>query len=340
MKKLTITIASLLLLFNISALVSCGSTTDSTVKSSITNNRDRQIKHAMGTTKVKESPQRIVVLTNEATDHLLALGIKPVGAVQSWWGDPYFEYLQRDLQNVPVVGDELQPSLEKIAALKPDLIIGSKVRHQNIYPQLSQIAPTVFSETLGADWKENFGLYAKAADKEEKAQQLIAEWDRRIADFRSQMGDKLNKEVSIVRFLPGQARIYHRDNFAGKILTEIGFKRPPSQQQDKFADEITLENISQMDGDIIFYMTFDPQSSESKQQIQNWLENPLWQSLQATKNKQVYQVNDVYWNTGAGIQAANKMLDDLYEYLLNEKTSSFQTLDVFGQILLSLIANF
>ena len=316
MKSLLRYSLSLLLLFNIFALVSCGSTTDSNIESSANNNTDREIQHAMGTITVKENPLRIIVLTNEATDHLLALGIKPVGAVQSWWGDPYFEYLQGDLQDVPVVGDELQPSLEKIAALKPDLIIGSKIRHKNIYIQLSQIAPTVYSETLGADWKKNFNLYAKAVDREEKAQQLIVQWDRRVADFQAKMGDKLNKEVSIVRFLPGQARIFHRDNFAGKILAEIGFKRPPSQQQDKFADKVSLENISQLDGDIIFYMTFDPKSSESNEQTQKWLENPLWQSLQAAKDKQVYQVDDVYWNTGGGIQAANKMLDDLYEYLL------------------------
>ena len=323
---------SLLLAFNILTLTSCDSKTSITEAQPNSDRlvTSREIKHAMGTTKVPETPNRVVVLTNEANDNVLALGVKPVGAVKSWWGNPYFEYIQADLQGVPVVGEELQPSLEKIAALKPDLIIGSKVRHQNIYPQLSQIAPTVYSQTLGADWKENFYLYAKAVDRKTKAQQLIAEWDRRVVDFRSKMGDRLDLEISIVRFLPGQARIYHRDNFAGKILTEIGFQRPPSQQQDKFADEITLENISQMDGDIIFHMTFDPQSDRALQQTQKWLEDPLWQSLQAVKNKQVYQVNDVHWNTGAGIQAANKMLDDLYEYLLNEKTSSFQTVFVLG----------
>lgn len=312
---------SLFLLFNVLSLFGCNSDTVSIVESEPRGDRSttsRNIKHAMGTTKVPETPQRVVILTNEATDHVLALGVKPVGAVQSWWGDPYFEYLQADLQGVPVVGEELQPSLEKIAALQPDLIIGSKVRHQNIYSQLSQIAPTVYSETLGADWKENFILYAKALNREEKARQLIKEWDRRVADFRSKMGNKLNREVSVVRFLPGQARVYHQDNFAGKILTEIGLKRPASQQKDEFANEISLENISQMDGDIIFYMTFDPEDDKSNKQVKKWTQHPLWNSLKASKNKQVYQVNDVYWNTGGGIQAANKMLNDLYKYLLSE----------------------
>lgn len=315
----TIFFLSLFLLFNVSILFGCDSNTTSVVESEPKGNsstNSREVKHAMGTAKVRETPNRVVVLTNEANDNISALGVKPVGAVQSWWGDPYFEYIQSNLQGVPVVGEELQPSLEKIAALKPDLIIGSKVRHQNIYSQLSQIAPTVYSETLGADWKENFILYAKALNQEAKAQQMIDRWNQRVIDFQAKIGDKLSEEISVVRFLPGQARIYHQDNFAGRILQEIGFKRPASQQQDKFADEVSLENISQIDGDIIFYMTFDPQNDESNKQVEKWTQNPLWQSLTASKNNQVYQVNDVYWNTGAGIQAANKMLDDLYEYLL------------------------
>ena len=319
MKNLLKSSLLLLLVFNLLTIASCDSKTTSITEQARPNSNfaNREIKHAMGTTKVPETPNRVVILTNEANDNVLALGVKPVGAVRSWWGNPYFEYIQSDFQGVPVVGEELQPSLEKIAALKPDLIIGSKVRHQNIYPQLSQIAPTVYSETLGADWKENLILYAKALNREEKAQQLITEWNQRIADFQSKMGDRLNQQVSVVRFLPEQARIYHQDNFAGRILQEIGFKRPNSQQQDKFADEISLESIAQMDGDIIFYMTFNPQNSRSKELAQKWITHPLWSSLKAAKHNRVYQVNDVYWNTGAGIQAAHKMLDDLYKYLLN-----------------------
>lgn len=42
------------------------------------------VKHAMDETRIPKTPERIVVLTNEATEALLALGIKPVGAVNSW----------------------------------------------------------------------------------------------------------------------------------------------------------------------------------------------------------------------------------------------------------------
>lgn len=98
------------------------------------------MKHAMGTTTIEGSPKRVVVLTNEATDNVLALGVKPVGAVQSWMVNPYYDYIAADMRGVPVVGQELEPSLEKIATLQPDLIVGSKVRHQQVYAQLSAIA--------------------------------------------------------------------------------------------------------------------------------------------------------------------------------------------------------
>lgn len=48
----------------------------------------RTVVHARGETAVPSHPQRVVVLTNEATDMVLALGLTPVGAVKSWSGDP------------------------------------------------------------------------------------------------------------------------------------------------------------------------------------------------------------------------------------------------------------
>ncbi|MBE9075869.1 iron-siderophore ABC transporter substrate-binding protein [Romeria aff. gracilis LEGE 07310] len=277
-----------------------------------------KIDHAMGVTAIEGTPQRVVVLTNEATDHLLALGLQPVGAVESWLGDPYYAYIQGEMRDVAVVGAELQPNLERIAALKPDLILGSKVRHAQIYGQLSAIAPTVFSETLGADWQENLRLYGQALNRQAEADQIMADWDRRIEDFQEKMGDRLQQEISLVRFLPGTARIYYEDNFAGRILKQIGFRRPPAQQKNEFADEVSYEQIALMDGDVLFYMTFDQGEGEASQTEQAWTSHPLWQSLDVVQANNTYEVNDVYWNTAGGVLAANQMLDDLYRIFLTQ----------------------
>ena len=59
----------------------------------------REITHAMGVTEVPDAPVRIAILTNEGTEALLHLGVVPVGAAQSWEGDPFYPHLlERDLR--------------------------------------------------------------------------------------------------------------------------------------------------------------------------------------------------------------------------------------------------
>lgn len=306
-------------------LVGC-STFNQSSPSSISNQQSqsndatdtRTVHHAMGVTRITGTPQRIVVLTNEATDNILALGVTPVGAVRSWAGKPYYDYIQAELTEVPIVGDELQPSLEKIVSLQPDLIIGSKIRQQQIYEQLSAIAPTVFSETIGATWKDNLRLYAEALNRETEAEAVLAKWDQRVADFRTKMGDRLSQEVSLVRFMPDAIRIYQKDSFPGQVLADVGLNRPAIQNKNDFADEISIEQIAAVEGDILFYFTL---SSSDRSELdkataveQQWLNHPLWQKLEVVQKGNAYAVSDVIWTTAGGVQAANLLLDDLYTY--------------------------
>ncbi|GEN35125.1 iron siderophore-binding protein [Aneurinibacillus danicus] len=280
----------------------------------------RTVKHAMGETKVPEHPQKVVILTNEGTEALLALGVKPVGAVKSWTGtdEPFYKHIAKDMEGVTVVGDEHQPNLEKIAALKPDLILGNKMRQEKIYQQLSAIAPTVFSEELRGAWKDNFKLYAEALNKKAEGDKLLADWDKRIADFKQKAGDKLSTKVSVVRFMTGKTRIYYKDTFSGIILNEIGFARPAAQDKDEFADEVTKERIPEMDGDILFYFTYETGDGQASQAEKEWTNDPLWKNLSVVKKGQAHKVDDVIWNTAGGIKAANLMLDDLEKYFLKQ----------------------
>lgn len=272
------------------------------------------ITHAMGETAVPSNPQRVVVLTNEATDMVLALGITPVGAVKSWAGDPYYDYLADEMAEVPVVGDEMQPSLEQIVALQPDLIIGSQVRQEQIYEQLSAIAPTVFSETIGEPWQENLRLYGQALNRADEAETLLADWEARVAQLRQQFADQ-DIQVSLVRFLPGMTRIYLKDSFPGQIVQDVGLQRPASQSEAGFAQEVSFEQIPQMEADVLFYFVQADNAPSPNAVANTWLSHPLWQQLDVVQAGNAHAVSDVVWTTAGGIQAAHLLLDDLERLL-------------------------
>ncbi|MBO8164013.1 MAG: iron-siderophore ABC transporter substrate-binding protein [Brevibacillus sp.] len=279
-----------------------------------TKEESRQVTHAMGTTEIKGTPQKVVTLYQGATDVAVAFGIKPVGVVESWTEKPIYEYLRDDLQGTQIVGQENQPNMEEIAKLKPDLIVASKLRHEKIYDQLSQIAPTVMEETV-FDWKATVKLMGAALNQQEKADQLMADWEKRVAEFKEKMGDKLPVEVAVLNFRPDHARIYFT-GFAGTILNELGFTRPENQQKDEWGVQLTSkESIPEMNADVFFiFNSNDPAEKEAVEKtFKEWTAHPLWQNLDAVKNGQVHVVDEVAWNMAGGYLAALNMLDDLYE---------------------------
>jgi iron complex transport system substrate-binding protein len=319
--KLSFLIAAVLSLVVI--LAGCGKN-EETQKQTNSNKKQTKtsytVEHAMDTTEIKGTPERVVILTNEGTEALLALGVKPVGAVKSWTGNPWYDHIKDKMEGVKELGTEAEPNLEAIAALKPDLIIGNKLRHEKIYEQLKAIAPTVFSETLRGNWKDNFMLYAKAVNKEEKGKEVIAEYDKRIEDLKAKLGDKLKMKVSIVRFMAGDVRIYHKDSFSGVILDQLGFARPESQNVNDFAEMgVTKERIPAMDGDILFYFTYETGDGEASKLEKEWINDPLFKSLNVAKQGKVYKVSDTIWNTAGGVLAAHLMLDDIEKYFLQQQ---------------------
>ncbi|MBU5348095.1 ABC transporter substrate-binding protein [Paenibacillus lautus] len=275
-----------------------------------------EVTHAMGTETIKGTPQKVVVLTNEGTEALLALGVKPVGAVRSWTGDPWYPHIKDQMEGVTVVGEESQPNIELIAGLQPDLIIGNKMRQEKVYEQLKAIAPTVFAEDLRGEWQNNFELYAKALNKVSEGEELLAAYDKRIQDFKEKAGSKLDETVSVVRFMAGKTRVYHTNTFSGVIFDKIGIARNDMTKnaKDDFVDEITKERLPEVEADRLFYFTYETGDGGANQTEQEWINDPLWKNLNVVKNGQAHKVDDAIWNTAGGILAANLMIDQLQEF--------------------------
>lgn len=270
----------------------------------------REITHAMGVTCVPKVPKRVVVLDAGPLDTAIALGIKPIGAVGKSAADNEFvTYLAGQTSGIQNVGVIQQPNLEKILALKPDLILSAKVRHGELYAQLSKIAPTVMTESVGVTWRENLLLWGDALGKKAQAQTLLNRFRVRAKTIGQAHRDLT---ISVVRFLPQQTRIMHRASFIGTVLSEAGLNRPKSQQINDFAAIVSAEAIPQMDGGYLFYTNFGDPKTTTQNDI---LKSPLWKTLGAVKGGRALLVDDDYWMTGTGILAAFKVLDDLDKYL-------------------------
>ncbi|MFI9200625.1 ABC transporter substrate-binding protein [Streptomyces sp. NPDC053048] len=272
----------------------------------------RTVTHALGKTEIKEMPKRVVVLDVGELDNVVSLGIKPVGWAPSEGSQEIPEYLKKDVGEPKSVGTINNLNLEAINELKPDLILGSKLRAEKSYKDLSKIAPTVFSIRPGFTWKENYLLNAAALDKTADAKKQLEAYEAKAKKLGTDLGDK-KPTISMVRYLPQFTRLYAQQSFIGTILKDSGLPRPKIQQADKLAVEISPENIDKADGDWIFTGVYgDPE--KTKQSAAE--ENPLWKNLKAVKDGQAKPVKDETWYLGLGVTAANSVLDDLRGFLV------------------------
>jgi iron complex transport system substrate-binding protein len=276
----------------------------------------RTITHVMGTAKIPAKPERVVVLDTGEMDDVTMLGIKPVGAVS-----PHFKtaggfpaYLSDKLQGVEDVGPLLEPNLELIASLRPDLILSSKVRHEKIYDKLQAIAPTVFTETTGGTWKENLAVHAKALGREKQAADALHRYEARAKALGAAIEKKYDgtmPTVSVVRFIAGPTRLYRSNSYSGVVLSDVGLKRPASQTSNDPANtmlDVSPEQVDKAEADLIFVTTAD---DPDKTQRGDVVAGPVWKDLDAVKNNKVFEVPDETWMSGIGVQAAERMLADV-----------------------------
>ena len=141
--------------------------------------RPLKVQHALDPltgTKVPGLAERPLTLTADSLGDTLALGVKPVGAAQ------VPPYLKARAAGIPVLPPDQPAELE---AVDPDVILGSKESNGDDYDELRQVAPAVMSE--GDDWKLNLRLHGEALGRTNDAEQLLTDWDNRVARVKREL---------------------------------------------------------------------------------------------------------------------------------------------------------
>lgn len=271
--------------------------------------------------QVLAEPQRIVVLSGDQIDALCALGLQSrvVAAALPDDSSSQPSYLGGAVHGVPGVGTRANPDVGAIAAIHPDLILGSQGLTPNLYPQLAAIAPTLFTAAPGTAWEDNLRGVGAATARGGAVDALINGFFQRATDIGAKH-DASHFQASIVQLTASTIRVYGTNNFPASVLGAVGVDRPASQRfTDKPYIEIgatdadlsknpDLTNFSVADADVIYVSCA---SSAAAQRAATVLDSDPWRKLSANHDNRIFVVDDEVWQTGEGLIAARGIVDDL-----------------------------
>ncbi|MFI6514992.1 iron-siderophore ABC transporter substrate-binding protein [Spirillospora sp. NPDC050679] len=231
------------------------------------------VEHAFGATKITEAPKKVVSVGYTDDQAILALGTKPVGMVDQYpnppgktpdintqwpwvkdkWGDARPEVVMNN-------GDSA-PNYEKIAALRPDLIIAvySDI-DRAAYDKLSKIAPTVGrtkaeKEPFSAPWQDNAVQIAKALGKEAEGAALVKGIQDKLDSARKAHPEFASQTAVALSWYKGSISPFTTTDVRGRLLTGIGFKGATEIDKiagGKFFTTLSPERIDLIDVDRVF----------------------------------------------------------------------------------------
>lgn len=277
----------------------------------------RTVQHLLGETCIPVDPQRVIALDEaDVLDLVLALGVEPVGYANCSACVPSAT-LSKFVADVPNLGHSAAPSLEKILSLKPDLILGAY--HKNIHSLLSMIAPTVLmEESYTAGFKKNLQYLAEILNRNDQAEEVLAEYNGQVQKFRQQFGEKLkSKTVSVIYLPDSNGFVAHKpgNSVYSQVMIDLGIQFSPAHEslEGDGYNFISIEAAPDWDADFLFVLENREEHIEDLKSL-SFLGNPIWSTLSAVQNGKVHPIVLDVWGPLTAIQ----FVDDLYEYFINE----------------------
>ena len=275
--------------------------------------KEKTIVHDFGTTELKKAPKRIVILDNLYGEILDPLHITPVGATTGQANSQEFSTLfkkQYKDAKVVSVGWQGSPDLDKIAELKPDLILMTG-EQEDLYEQLSEIAPTVgyqINTDENWDYHETSLKVAEIFDKRDKMKKDLDRVDARKAVFAENVKAKFgNQKLMYLRVTDNDIRYYAYGHF-GYLYDTYHFNRAETFNPDDMFQVINPDKLKDINPDLLIVQ------ADSQELLDNKLKNnPVWSSLKAVQNNKVIYADYSTYMLGFGIvsqEAIMKQISD------------------------------
>ncbi len=224
-------------------------------------------------------PQKVVSLVPSATEILFKIGAKNfISAIT------YHDTTLAGAAGKQIIGGFFLPSLDKIEAAKPDMIILSSI-HKDIIKRFEKTNCKLFffKPATIEDAFQSMAVLGKIFDREKQALKIIEKNKSEMNHIKQKLA-KIDsfKKKRVIRLM-GQETIMTpgRDSFQNEIIRAAGGISP------YFGKKGNIINVTKKE-----WMEFNPQviygCGPDKEAANNFFSKPGWKDVKAIKNNQIY----------------------------------------------------
>ncbi|MFM0198445.1 iron-siderophore ABC transporter substrate-binding protein [Paraburkholderia fungorum] len=273
-------------------------------------------------------PKRIVVLEFMFAEDLAALGITPVGMADPEYYPVWIGYDEARLASVPDIGTRQEPSLEAIAAAKPDLILGVGLRHAPIFAALERIAPTVLfkygpnfakdgARVTQLDWGRTIlrtiGCLTGREDAARAVEAKVEAGFARDAQRLAQAGRRGEQIAWLQELgLPDRYWAFTGNSTAAGVAHALGLESWPAEPTREGTSYVTSEDLLKKPNLTVLFVS----ATEPGVPLAAKLDSPIWRFVPARSAGRVGLVERNIWGFG-GPMSALRMADTMTETLLS-----------------------
>ncbi|MEO7269049.1 MAG: iron-siderophore ABC transporter substrate-binding protein [Knoellia sp.] len=256
------------------------------------------ITHAFGETTISAEPKRVATVGWNDQDIVVSLGVLPVGATKVTWGGnakgstDWFDAGVAKLDataDITRYDDTAGIPLDKIAATKPDLILGvNSGITQEDYDKLSKIAPTVAypGAAWGTSWEDSLKVVGQALGRSTAATKIAADTNTLIDDAVAKYPQIKGKSAAWAWFTPTDLSVvglYTSSDLRPQILRRFGMVDAPtvttlSKGNNQFSANLSAEKSSTLAADALIFYVDDPK------QVAQLKSHPLLGQIPALKS--------------------------------------------------------
>lgn len=268
------------------------------------------IKHVLGETAVNKNPSKVVLFDFGLYDTLVQLGLAdkviglPLGNAPA--------YIKGSIaSNVVNVGGMKAPDLEKLAEIKPDLIIITG-RQGASYEALAKIAPTVNLGTNSENYlnsvEANIKLMGELFNKEEATKEQISKLNTVIEQAQKKAAES-DKKVLVLLHNAGNL-MPNNQNVVYDVVKVKRTELPPVSEEEKGKRRVvTSEMIAKANPDVILIIDRSEAIGADKLEKAAF-ENDVIKSTSAYKNGGiVYLQADLWYLSGGGLDSLTKQIE-------------------------------